>query len=112
MAVVEFLRARAQDDFHEAQQARDVFYDDGPDDTGWEWRRSTAQEYLARFSPDRVLAEAEAKLRIISEHIDGEAWCDHCSGGEHMGDPDHCVTLRLLALPYADHPDYNEEWKP
>lgn len=23
-----------------------------------------------------------------------------------------CDTLRLLALPYADHADYREEWKP
>jgi hypothetical protein len=23
-----------------------------------------------------------------------------------------CQTLRLLALPYADHPDYRPEWKP
>ena len=21
-------------------------------------------------------------------------------------------TLRTLALPYADHPDYDEEWRP
>jgi hypothetical protein len=21
-------------------------------------------------------------------------------------------TLRLLALPYADHPDFREEWRP
>ena len=26
-------------------------------------------------------------------------------------DPDESV-LRHLALPYADHPDYREEWKP
>ncbi len=23
-----------------------------------------------------------------------------------------CVTLRLLALPYAGHPDYQPEWRP
>lgn len=23
-----------------------------------------------------------------------------------------CRTLRALALPYAEHPDYREEWKP
>jgi hypothetical protein len=23
-----------------------------------------------------------------------------------------CLTLRLLALPYADRPGYREEWRP
>jgi len=39
--------------------------------------------------------------------------CDECSG---FDDPyiDQvkypCPTLLILALPYADHPDYREEW--
>lgn len=62
--------------------------------------------------PSRVLAECEAKRRIVDAHLNGDAWCDHCSGGEHMGNPNACPTLRLLALPYADHPGYDEKWKP
>jgi hypothetical protein len=23
-----------------------------------------------------------------------------------------CETVRVLALPYSDHPDYHEEWRP
>ena len=46
----------------------------------------------------RVLAECEAKRMLI----DGfDAWGD-----------DAKWTLRILALPYADHPDYQQEWKP
>ena len=71
----------------------------------WAW-------HIARWDPARVLAECEAKRRIVEVHLSGEAWCDHCSGGEHRGNPDACPTLRLLALPYADHPDYDETWRP
>lgn len=45
----------------------------------------------------RVLAECEAKRRIVE-------W-DEVQLEEHP-------VLRFLALPYADHPDYREEWKP
>jgi hypothetical protein len=31
-------------------------------------------------------------------------------GGNHWSYP--CDTLKLLALPYADHPDYRDEWRP
>ncbi len=74
------------------------------------------------------MADVEAKRRLIDEHSttftsiwwpEAEACevecCKTCSGDEH--DPDEavehpCPTLRLLALPFADHPDYREEWRP
>ncbi|MDR7253693.1 hypothetical protein J2X46_002683 [Nocardioides sp. BE266] len=46
------------------------------------------------IQPDRVVAECEAKRLIVKR------WGGH--------DP----IIRLLALPYADHPDYREEWRP
>jgi len=52
-------------------------------------------EHIARFDPARVLAECEAKRRIV--------------GLISSPGPQ---ALRLLALPYADHPDYLPEWKP
>lgn len=60
----------------------------------------------------RVLAECEAKRRIVGMYVGpteddegnpyavggyGEAWLD---------------AIRFLALPYADHPDYNPDWRP
>ena len=72
----------------------------------------SAMEHIVRWDAGRVLAECEAKRRIVEVHLSGEAWCDHCSGGEHRGNPDACPTLRLLALPYVDHPDYDETWRP
>lgn len=61
----------------------------------------------------RVLAECEAKRRIVALH---EQW----PGDEDLGPECRecvaidlpCPTLRLLALPYADHPDYRDGWRP
>lgn len=52
----------------------------------------------------RLRAECEAKRRIVAlfpHAADGDGWNN---AGEEV--------LCLLALPYADHPDYREEWKP
>lgn len=66
--------------------------------------------HVARHDPARVLAECEAKRRIVELHNVG----DHtCQGPEHATWAPDCHTLRALALPYADHPDhpdYREEW--
>ena len=43
----------------------------------------------------RTRADLEAKRRIV------ERWREL-----------HPDVLRLLALPYADHPDYDQEWRP
>ena len=63
-----------------------------------------------------MLAEVAAKRRIVDLHaddhecpvadpeLDGDAVT-----GIYTGD---CPTLRLLFLPYADHPDYQPEWAP
>lgn len=83
----------------------------------------------ARFKPatvreraERVLAEVDAKRRIVELHH----WetdpalralygvlCSHCSAvslGAYREWP--CPTLLLLALPYAGHADYDESWRP
>ena len=60
--------------------------------------------HIARHDPARVLAEVETKRRIIAR-VENHAFL--------MGrDEIHGDLLRLLALTYADHPDYREEWRP
>ncbi|WAL67110.1 DUF6221 family protein [Amycolatopsis cynarae] len=68
---------------------------------------------------DPVMVDLDAKQQIIDLHepIEGEwgpvcAVC-HTTGadGDRKGEYP-CTTLRLLALPYADHPAYRQEWKP
>jgi len=48
-------------------------------------------EHFARWDPARVLAECDAKRRIVTEC----GWV---------------TVMQLLALPYADHPDFRDEW--
>lgn len=92
--------------------------------------------HIARHDPARVLAEVEAKRRILRIHNtpavvspklaalglrEGEAPEDDRScmgcGLDEMDEPitadvNQCPILRALALPYADHPDYQEQWRP
>ena len=70
-------------------------------------------EHVCRHDPVRILAECEAKRRIIELHTKAGAddWyrgsCRIC--GE--SDVDYpCDTLKALALPYAEHSDYRAEW--
>lgn len=74
---------------------------------------STAAGHIARWDPARVLAEVEAKRRILHEHEHEEAHpalmphtCRRC------GSFGWCLTVRLLALPFSDRPGYDETWRP
>lgn len=78
-------------------------------------------EHIARHSPARVLAEIAAKRRLLELHAvrergDGCVVCDDgndscgCLSGPSWGYP--CDTVKTLALPYADHPAYRDEWRP
>jgi hypothetical protein len=75
----------------------------------------------------RPLREIEVKRAIVAEHgpdctgFFGEtvpAMCQRCitdrEGYEEQwqGDPYPCLTLRLLAAVYSDHPDYQQAWVP
>lgn len=52
---------------------------------------------------DRVLAECEAKRRIVEV----ARYAPEGAGGWGFR-----RTLRALASVYADHPDYRDEWRP
>ncbi len=54
-------------------------------------------------APRFLLAECDAKRRIVQRYSvpdphDEPGCCD-------------CDMLRILALPYVGHPDYQEEWR-
>lgn len=87
-------------------------------------------EHITHWSPARVLAEVEAKRRILDEHsefmdspsfgkpLEGKGICRRCcdiEGSDWDGPPTQkypCDTLRLLVLPYADHPSCHPSWLP
>lgn len=70
-------------------------------------------EHIARWNPARVLAECDAKRRIVEEHAKLDVTRVEALSNWERG---HQVALdkvlRLLALPYADRPRYREEWRP
>jgi hypothetical protein len=68
-------------------------------------------EHIARWDPARVLAEVEAKRRILGEHrpveaddVPGLAMC--FVDNEAMP----CDHVRWLAQPHAGQPGWREEW--
>ncbi|WP_107768500.1 DUF6221 family protein [Nocardioides terrigena] len=98
MTLTDFLLARIAEDEMELIEARS------------HWMRGDDSYYRRnrwlQFNPDdmnvsvgygRALAECEAKGRIVE-------WARSAL------EPD--AVLVALALPYVDHPDYREEWKP
>jgi Family of unknown function (DUF6221) len=95
--------------------------------------------HIARHDPAHVLAEIKAKRKLLALHelqaeperwgdlrtaptVDlqwkptGKSmyWCETCDHDRSYGHISHqeegCETMRLLAAPYADHPDYQQEW--
>lgn len=68
-------------------------------------------EHIARQDPARVLAECDAKRRILSVLT---AWEPDPACQEEAETPEHDAwrMLTYLALPYSEHPDYRDEWRP
>ncbi len=97
--LVEFLLARIKDD----------------EEIGHLLQRSSLEA-------TRPLLECSAKRRIVSEHeqacgegadhwpTEYKAYCEGCSAAQYA-EQQMTVVLRLLAMPYADRPDYRREWR-
>lgn len=148
--LVEFLTARLDEEellAHRAAAFRDAF-DDEDSDNGVDWISDNTMVYttgqvflvnaippekfgrphpeemlqhIARWDPARVLAEVEAKRKIIEEHLPvsafGFADCRSCRDllgpGQMAASANSwpCRTVTLLAQPYADHPDFDPAWR-
>lgn len=69
-------------------------------------------DHIARHSPTRVLAEIDTKRQFLSryEAMASGVWV--VAGMESILSEYRRVVLPLLALPYADHPEYRPEWVP
>jgi hypothetical protein len=72
-----------------------------------EFDASTSEEiaaHIARHDPARVLAECEAKRRIVERC----GWIGPGAPAYHLAQG----ILGELVLPYADHAEFREEWRP
>ena len=76
--------------------------------------------HIARFDPARILAECEAKRRIVVQAEEASADRSSCISEFYVGaeeraqgyatDPGNLI-LRALASVYADHPDFDPAWR-
>jgi hypothetical protein len=106
--LAEFLLARIAEESalaeaaHRDAQTRGPITDDlraDPDD------HRVAHMFL--WSPDRVLAECEARRRIVEDYL---AQLDsHRSGWDARTPRD--ISVRALGLPYTGHPGYRDDWR-
>ena len=135
--LIEFLRARLNEDERAAVWAMQGPWrlHRIPADSAWQITGTSGTHSVARIpdsgqnegtvrhialhDPARVLREVEAKRAIVERHQLG-SWHSHVLDADvktcrACGTPDEdwpCPDLRLLALPYSDHPDYREDWRP
>lgn len=103
MTLIEFLLARIAEDEVVARAA----LTDGNSNQIWQvqdWIELDAEvlAHVHRHDPHRVLAECEAKRRIVAMWLDEARFPDFDCGWE---------VLQMLARSYADHPDYCKDWR-
>jgi len=105
--LVEFLRARLDEDERTTRDTGRVTWPSGT-------MRPSEEAFLSRFNDKRILAEVDAKRAVLAVHRDdGDGYCVGCgftADEERNYRVDECPTLLALARPYADHPDYRQEW--
>lgn len=90
-----------------------------------QWRGQTIESggsriapHIARHDPARVLAEVDAKRKLVTAYESAVTAYGAAERGTTVSDlmtgsvNSLRFTLQLLALPYADHPGYKEEWRP
>ncbi|MFE0201300.1 DUF6221 family protein, partial [[Kitasatospora] papulosa] len=67
--------------------------------------------HIALQYPDRVLREVEANRRALDHY---QAVRTHAKGSEPYLLAEGAVRkqIQIMALPYADHPDYQDTWRP
>ncbi|MFH8627739.1 DUF6221 family protein [Streptomyces vietnamensis] len=117
--LIAFLRARLDEDARAARRAGDSFRQIGETGVIVATEGDRAEEcasvnwagiaeHIVRHDPARVLAEVDAKRRML-EQFGSIAKGDFIDAGEQVVAQ---AALELLALPFADHPDYQDTWRP
>lgn len=124
MELVEFLRARLARDEQIARDCSSAPWKAAPsgaitvdsDDPSFVARaeNDAYAEHIARHHPARTLAEVAARRQFL-DYYEKNAWI--LAQGHRTPELEAAQTaresiLRLLALPYATHPAYQQEWRP
>lgn len=120
--LVQFLRARLDEDEQAARRAGDSFRqisetgvivategDRAEECASANW--AGIAEHIVRHDPARVLAEVEAKRELLADYERFVAERRRMMGGWDSY-PEPSPVLTAFATVYADHPDYRPEWRP
>lgn len=104
--------------YDETRRIADIAYEQPEDHDGSIVRHLLTSEadangaHITRHDPARVLAECEAKRRIVEDlakpYIVERR---RLMGGWPSWGDENPDLLRLLTLPYAGHADFREEWR-
>ncbi|WP_433463450.1 DUF6221 family protein [Spirillospora sp. CA-128828] len=124
MDLVEFLRARLDKDERIARACSGTPWKATPSGTVSTDTDEPAQvatvdndayaEHISRHNPSRALDEVTARRQILDEY-EKQSWIlgqGHRTPELEAAQAVRETVLRLLALPYAFHPAYQEEWRP
>lgn len=133
MSIVEFLEARIAEDEAVARQSRNPVFDDDYDgvanrdevqrgsdrwdiqphgrDCGWRLGEGMQLDCTCMW-PSRVLAECVAKRAILDLWAEANGYASDGDLSGTIAVTAYCYALRAIALPYAGHPDYRQEWRP
>lgn len=133
--LIEFLRARLDEDEQVARAAADRdgehwevtgegdlvtpgtggsgYFGTGP----WGGSLGETGTHIARHDPARALAEVDAKRRTVDWLAEDAAFDMPAAKAQAASREEWYLvtlartTLKLLALPYVDHPDYRGDWQ-
>jgi hypothetical protein len=121
LTISDFILARVSEEEALAHAALDHL---GPE---FNWEAASVGEHFDRWNPWRVesacigrrlLVKAHRTSGPVLTHLPGKdqvlyaATCATCGRSSEHPAPWPCYTLRVLALDWANHPDYRAEWRP
>jgi hypothetical protein len=75
------------------------------------WGQTAADSVAAARRRERDIREAAAGRRILRRHRNCMYGGGYCGDGGHGGDL-LCPELADLLVRWADHPEYEQAWKP
>lgn len=115
MTIVEFLEARLAYDEQVCAATPGGAFKVVPLEGSTEAEAEAVHQYYHRFQPEWLARDLAAKRKVL------EFWKIWSPPGGPVLRQDtwavatrHAIMIVLyqMALPYADHPDYQQEWKP
>lgn len=121
LMINDFILARVSEEEALAHAALDHL---GPE---LDWDAPSVGEHFDRWNPWRVESACIGRRLLVKAHRNAgpavtqlpgkdhelySATCATCGGSTEQPAPWPCYTLRVLAMEWANHPDYRPEWRP